>query len=64
VRLHDLRHTYALISLENGDDIKTLQQNMGHADIGTTLNTYGHVSERMKEESAARMDARIETLLR
>lgn len=64
VRFHDLRHSYALLSLENGDDIKTLQQNMGHSTISTTLDVYGHVSEQMKKESAARMDARIETLLR
>lgn len=62
VRFHDLRHTFALLSLENGDDIKTLQENLGHTTISTTLNVYGHVSERMKKESAARMDARIETL--
>jgi integrase len=64
VRFHDLRHTFALLSLENGDDIKTLQENLGHSNISTTLNVYGHVSERMKKDSAARMDARIETLLR
>ena len=64
VRFHDLRHTFALISLQNGDDIKTLQQNMGHSTISTTLDVYGHVSEQMKKESAARMDAYIETLFR
>lgn len=64
VRFHDLRHSFALLSLENGDDIKTLQENLGHGKISTTLDIYGHVSERMKKESAARMDARIETLFR
>lgn len=59
VRFHDLRHTFALISLQNGDDIKTLQQNMGHSTISTTLDVYGHVSEQMKKDSAARMDAYI-----
>ena len=62
VRFHDLRHTFALFSLQNGDDIKTLQENMGHANISTTLDVYGHVSERMKQESAARMDAFISTI--
>ena len=62
VRFHDLRHSFALLSLQNGDDIKTLQENMGHATISTTLNIYGHVSERMKAESAAKMDAYIGTL--
>ena len=62
VRFHDLRHTFALFSLQNGDDIKTLQENMGHANISTTLDVYGHVSERMKQESAARMDAFISSI--
>jgi integrase len=62
VRFHDLRHTFALFSLQNGDDIKTLQENMGHANISTTLDVYGHVSEQMKHDSAARMDAFIDTL--
>jgi len=64
IRFHDLRHTFALISLQNGDDIKTLQQNMGHTNISTTLDIYGHVSEKMKKDSADRMDAYIETLFR
>lgn len=29
-RLHDLRHSYAVASLVSGDDIKTVQENMGH----------------------------------
>lgn len=59
VRFHDLRHTFALFSLQNGDDIKTLQANKGHSNISTTLDVYGHVSEQMKQESADRMDAFI-----
>lgn len=54
--VHDLRHTYAVLSLQNGDDIKTVQGNLGHATAAFTLDVYGHVSERMKDESAARME--------
>lgn len=59
-RVHDLRHTYAVLSLQNGDDIKTVQSNLGHATAAFTLDVYGHVSERMKEESANRMQHYIE----
>ncbi len=54
--VHDLRHTFAVLSLQNGDDVKTVQSNLGHATAAFTLDIYGHVSERMKEDSAARME--------
>ncbi len=58
-RVHDLRHTYAVLSLQNGDDIKTVQTNMGHASAAFTLDVYGHVSDRMQRESADRMQRYI-----
>ena len=61
-RVHDLRHTYAVLSLQNGDDVKTVQGNLGHATAAFTLDVYGHVSERMKEDSANRMQQYIEGL--
>ena len=54
-RFHDLRHTYAVTALQAGDDIKTVQGNLGHAMASFTLDVYGHVTEQMKHESAARM---------
>ena len=60
--VHDLRHTFAVLSLQNGDDVKTVQGNLGHATAAFTLDVYGHVSERMKEDSAARMQAYIENM--
>ena len=61
-RVHDLRHTFAVLSLQNGDDVKTVQDNLGHATAAFTLDVYGHVSERMKDESAARMEAYIKAI--
>ena len=54
-RFHDLRHTYAMLSLQNGDDVKTVQHNVGHASAAFTLDVYGHVSTQMQKESASRM---------
>ena len=62
LRFHDLRHTFAVLSLQNGDDVKTVQGNLGHATAAFTLDVYGHVSERMKEDSAARMQKYISNL--
>jgi integrase len=58
-RVHDLRHTYAVLSLQNGDDIKTLQGNLGHATAAFTLDRYGHVSDKMQSDSAERMQRYI-----
>ena len=58
-RFHDLRHTYATTSLSNGDDIKTVQTNLGHASASFTLDVYAHSSEKMKQESADRMQSFI-----
>ena len=60
--VHDLRHTFAVLSLQNGDDIKTVQGNLGHATAAFTLDVYGHVSEKMREDSAARMQNYIENI--
>lgn len=61
-RFHDLRHSYAVAALQSGDDIKTLQENLGHATAAFTMDTYAHVSERMKKESSARMEAFINSV--
>ena len=61
-RVHDLRHIFAVLSLQNGDDVKTVQVNMGHATAAFTLDVYGHVSEQMKNASSARMQAYIDGL--
>ncbi len=60
-RFHDLRHSFAVASLEMGDDVKTVQSNLGHATASFTLDVYGHVSEKMREDSADRMEAYIQS---
>lgn len=58
-RFHDLRHTYAVTSLMAGDDVKTVQENLGHHTAAFTLDQYGHVTDTMKAASAQRMEAFI-----
>ena len=60
--LYFLRHSYAVASLQSGDDVKTLQENLGHHAAAFTLDQYGHVTEQMKRESAARMDRFIQSV--
>ena len=59
-RFHDMRHTFAVASLQEGDSVKTVQENLGHATASFTLDVYGHVSDKMKQDSAARMEKFIE----
>lgn len=55
-RYHDLRHSYAVAAISSGIDIKTVQGNLGHATAAFTLDVYGHVTDRMKRESADKME--------
>lgn len=61
-RFHDLRHSYAVAAIRSGDDIKTVQENLGHHTAAFTLDVYGHVTEQMKRDSANRMEAFIDGL--
>ena len=61
-RFHDLRHTFAVASIKNGDDIKTVQENLGHATAAFTLDVYGHVTKQMKQDSAVRMEQFIKSV--
>ena len=61
-RFHDLRHSYAVAAIRSGDDIKTVQCNLGHATAAFTLDVYGHVTDQMKQDSANRMEAFIKSV--
>lgn len=62
-RFHDLRHSYAVAAIRSGDDIKTVQGNLGHATATFTLDVYGHVTDQMKQESAQRMEQYIKDVI-
>lgn len=56
LRFHDLRHSYAVLSLQAGEDIKTVQENLGHYAAAFTLDTYAHVIDQTLRDGAAKMD--------
>lgn len=64
VRFHDLRHTYAVNAIRAGDDIKTVQSNLGHATAAFTLDRYAHFTERMRQDSAQRMEGFIKEVMK
>ncbi|MBQ2669776.1 MAG: site-specific integrase, partial [Clostridia bacterium] len=60
-RFHDLRHSYATISLSIGENLKTVQANMGHRSAAFMLKKYGHQTKGMRKASANRMQEFIQT---
>ena len=54
-RPHDLRHTAATVAIASGADIKSVQDMLGHASVNFTLNIYAHASDRMRADTAARV---------
>jgi integrase len=48
VNFHTTRHTFAARALEQGFDVKTLSEIMGHSSAAVTLNKYAHISDECK----------------
>ena len=62
-RFHDLRHSFATLSIEAGSDVKTISESLGHATTAFTMDVYGHTSEKMQQEHAQKLQAHISKLL-
>jgi integrase len=56
IRVHDLRHAMASFWLANGVPVKVVSERLGHANIGITLQIYGHLLPNMQEQAAADME--------
>ena len=60
VHFHTLRHTHATTLLLAGENIRVVQERLGHADVATTLRLYGHVLPGRDAGAAARFRDAIE----
>jgi integrase len=45
IRLHDLRHWYATMAVDSAVPLAVLQQQLGHAQLSTTMNIYVHPTD-------------------
>ena len=52
IRLHDARHFHAFLMLKQGTRPKIVQEWLGYAGIGITLDTYSHVAFGLQEAAA------------
>ncbi len=52
ISFHGLRHTHATLLIFNNENIKVVSERLGHTNIGITLNTYTHVMDDMKNNTA------------
>lgn len=56
ITFHALRHTHATLLIFNGENIKVISERLGHKNISTTLDTYTHVMDDMKNNTADLLD--------
>ncbi|KLU62970.1 tyrosine recombinase XerD [Peptococcaceae bacterium CEB3] len=58
VKLYALRHTFATILLEEGEELRVIQEILGHTDIRTT-KIYTRVRRKSKEKAASKIDGHL-----
>lgn len=57
IRLYDLRHTAATISLAAGVSPKVISEQLGHSSVAFTLDVYSHVLPHMQDAAAEKVQA-------
>lgn len=55
LRLYDLRHSFATLSLLAGVHAKVVSEALGHASVAFTMDTYAHVLPSMQESAAEKI---------
>ena len=58
IRVHDLRHTYATLRLNKGDNIVDVSNQLGHHSVKITLDVYAHWIPGGKKSEVDELDSR------
>ncbi|MEH1099424.1 tyrosine-type recombinase/integrase [Micromonospora sp. CPCC 205561] len=53
---HDLRHAFATFLLDQGEELRTVMELLGHSTIRMTADTYGHVLPARARQAASAID--------
>jgi integrase len=56
ITMHECRHTFASLMIAAGVNAKALSTYMGHANIGITMDRYGHLMPGNEDEAAGLLD--------
>jgi integrase len=59
IRFHDLRHTTASLMIEQGENIKYIQSQLGYSSPTVTLNVSAHLMKPTNQEAACRLERTI-----
>jgi len=59
IRFHDMRHTYASLLIEQGENIKYIQMQLGHSSPIVTLEVYAHLMKPVNQEAAIRLENQV-----
>ena len=59
IRLHDLRHSHAALLIDLDVNILAISKRLGHKDIKTTLNVYGHLYKEHAEQIAKTLEEKF-----
>ena len=64
IRVHDLRHTYASLLIQQGESLVYVKEQMGHHSIKITVDTYGHLIPGGNRQAVDRLDGLENTTIR
>ena len=56
IRIHDMRHTFASLLLQQGESLHYVKEQLGHASIQTTVDVYGHLAPGSNRNAVNKLD--------
>ncbi len=58
-RIHDIRHTFASMLLQQGEPLNYVKDQLGHASIQTTVDVYGHIVPGSNRNAVNKLDDEV-----